>query len=186
VDGSNGTTYPEARYDAEQMKSIKYTGAISFASWSDFDSLAPTTSPKAYDIIMGDYFKLFYNKTKMDDYYRGQKCFGHAQLVNQQWKREKVSLTLYNRDMVYNQNFVVPGSITIDPTSNRNAINTSKKPFAHPKEFIDSGVPARFVIEPDVEVNLNAGDSIRIKKGFYVKKGAKFKAAIETVASEEF
>ena len=68
VDGSNGTTYPEARYDAAQMKSIKYTGAISFASWSEFDSLAPATSPKAYDIIMGDYLKLFYNKSKMDDY----------------------------------------------------------------------------------------------------------------------
>ena len=88
--------------------------------------------------------------------------------------------------MVYNQDFIVPGSLTIDPTTNRNAINTSKKPFALPKEFIDSGPAARFVIEPDVEVNLKAGESIRIKQGFYVKKGAKFKASIETVTSEEF
>lgn len=180
VDGSNGTTYPEARYDAEQMKSIKYTGAISFASWSEFDSLAQENSPKAYDIIMHDYLALFYNKSKVDDYYRGQKCFGHAQLVNLQWHREKVSLTLFNRDMVYNQDFVVPGSLTIDPTTNRNAINTSKKPFAHPKDFTDSRELNRFVIEPEIEVNLKAGDSIRIKKGFYVKKGAKFKASIVT------
>lgn len=180
VDGSNGTTYPEARYDLEQLKTIKLTGAISFASWSDFDSIAPAKSPKAYDIIMNDYLKLFYNKSKVDSYYKGQKCFGHAQLVYQQWQREKVSLTLFNRDMVYNQDFTVLGSITIDPTTNRNAINTTKKPFAHPKEFTDGGAPARFVIEPDVEVQLNAGESIRIKEGFYVKKGAKFKASIST------
>jgi hypothetical protein len=178
VNGTNGTTPNEDRYSAEQNLSIRNTSAIFFAYWSDFDSLSNTDSQKVYNIVINDYIKLFYKKNVLVDYYRGQKCFGHAKLVCEQWKYQKENLTIFNRDMVYNQNFSADGSISIDPKYNRPKLNPDKAPFAMPKTFTDNGNLNRFVIEPDVEVNLTAGKSISIKEGFYVKKGARFKAVL--------
>lgn len=178
VDGSNGTTYNDERYKPAENDNIRNTSAIFFSNWSDFDDLSEPGSPKVYDIVMNEYIRLFYRKPILVDYYRGQKCYGHSQLVAQQWKHGKVNLSLYNRDMVYNQDFSVPGEIRIEAKYNRPKLNPSKAPLTFPKKFIDDGELDRFVIEPDVEVNLIAGESIIIKQGFYVKKGAKFKASI--------
>ena len=42
------------------------------------------------------------------------------EVITQQWKRETYNLSLYNRDMVYDQDFYAPGKLVIDPKYNRN------------------------------------------------------------------
>ncbi len=178
VDGSNGTTYPESRYDAEQLNAIRQTSALGFANWADFDFGPISSEPQAYNIVMNDYIKLLCNKTEVPKWYGGQKSMGHAQIVAQQWKRETYNLSLYNRDMVYDQDFYAPGKLVIDPKYNRPKINTDKKPFAHPKTFVDGGQYDRFVIEPGVKVNLSSKESVHIKQGFYAKKGSELKVSL--------
>lgn len=178
VDGSTGKTYTEAKYKPEQVVTIRETCAIGFSNWADFDFDTLSSSPTVYDIIMKDYIYLLATKPVVPNFYAGQKCMGHAQLVAQHWKREKTNLNLYNRDLVYNQDFYAPGNITIEPKYNRNAINRTKQPNALPKKFVDDGEYDRFVIEPGVKVYISAGESIRIKQGFYLKKGAELKVSL--------
>ncbi|HOZ30123.1 MAG TPA: hypothetical protein PLL66_04330 [Bacteroidales bacterium] len=183
VDGSSGKTYTEAKYKPEQIVSMRETCAIGFSNWADFDTTSTTNS--VYEIIMNDYIKLFASKPTVPPYYSGQKCMGHGQLVVQQWKLEKPDLTLFNRDMVYDQDFFAKGSIIVDPEYNRPAINKTSQPNAFPKEFIDSGSYNRFVIEPGVIVNFTAGESIKFKKGFHLKKGAELKAKLSDTDKSE-
>jgi len=179
VDGSTGKTYTEARYTPEQVLTIRETCAIGFSNWADFDADVLTQTPTVYDIIMTDYVKLLASKPAVPKFYAGQKCMGHAQLVAQQWKRETVNLTLFNRNMVYDQTFSVPGTLTINPKYNRPQINSSKQPFAHPKKFTDGGKYDRFVVDSGVNVVFTAGKSIRIKPGFYAKKGSTVKIMLD-------
>lgn len=176
IDGSTGKTYVEAKYKPEQIISIRETCGIGFSNWADFDSVS--TNNSVYNIIMNDYIKLFASKSIVPKYYSGQKCMGHGQLVAQQWKRERPDLTLFNRDIVYDQDFFAKGNITVYPEYNRPGINKTKQPNAFPKDFIDSGNYNRFVIEPGIKVNFVAGKSIRFKQGFYLKKGAEMRAIL--------
>ncbi|MDD3740580.1 MAG: hypothetical protein PHH30_05000 [Bacteroidales bacterium] len=178
VDGSTGKTYTESKYRPDQIVTIRETCAIGFSNWADFDFDTANNSSTVYEIIMNDYIKLLASKTEVPKFYAGQKCMGHAQLVAQQWKREKTDLHLYNRDMVYDQDFSAKAQIVIEPEYNRALINKTKQPIALPKKFIDGGDYNRFVIEPDVKVNLVAGESVRIKQGFYLKKGAELKISL--------
>ncbi len=178
VDGSNGTTYPETRYKEEQLTAMRQSSALGFANWADFDSEQISSEPQVYNIVMNDYIKLLVNKDEVPKWYGGQKSMGHAQILAQQWKRETYNLSLYNRDMVYNQDFYAPGKILIDPKYNRPKINPSKKPFALPKTFVDGENFDRFVIEPGVEVNISAKESVRIKQGFYAKKGSQLRIGL--------
>jgi hypothetical protein len=178
IDGSNGTTYPESKYNAEQINTIRQTCSLGFANWADFDFEPISSEPQVYNIVMNDYIKLLHNMSEVPKWYGGQKSMGHAQIVAQQWKRETYNLSLYNRDMVYNQDFYAPGKIVIEPKYSRPKIAGSKKPYAHPKAFTDSGSLDRFVIEPGVEVNISAKESVRIKQGFYAKKGSELKVSL--------
>lgn len=179
VDGSNGTTYPESRYEAEQINTIKMTCALGFANWADFDFTPISSEPQVYNIVMNDYVKILHNQYEVPKWYGGQKSMGHAQIVAQHWKRETYNLSLFNRDMVYNQDFYAPGKIVIDPKYSRPKIAGSKNPYAHPKVFTDGGPLNRFVIEPEVTVNITAKQSVHIKQGFYAKKGSVVRIKVE-------
>lgn len=179
VDGSDRKNYLDTKYNKTDLAALTANLALYYSEWAEFDYLSQDTTNTVYKITFNDYLNQYYNKNQRLSQYRGQTCYGHAKLINQQWKKENFSLTIFNRDMVYDQDFYAPANIVINPKYKRNTSATSIKPFAHPKDFLDNEKNInRFVIEQDVEVNLRAGNSISLKQGFYVKKGAKFSAKI--------
>jgi len=92
-----------------------------------------------------------------EDYY------GLAEVVSAQWDKECANLTLYNRDVVYDQDFFVKNTLTIAPQQTTDLFYTPV-PFAEPQTFTDGGSQDRFVIEPGVNVNMVAGEKIILKR----------------------
>ncbi|MFQ3579758.1 MAG: 3-coathanger stack domain-containing protein, partial [Bacteroidales bacterium] len=112
-----------------------------------------------------------------------QKSLDHAQIVLFQWTNFNPSLTLYARNVVYDQDFFSKSSLTIDPRFVR---GTKTYPvFAEPFVFTDSLTNDRFVIDSGVKVNITAKESIRIKPGFYAKKGSTCRIKIISEAEKE-
>lgn len=168
VDGSKGNTYPEIKYREEKLEIIRKTSAIGFAYYAFFDKENDTI--KAEDIIFNDYIKLLHNSDSIPKWYGGQKTMGHAQLVFYQWQKHNPSLYLYSRNIVYNQDFISKNSIIIDPQYKRGG--KFFPTYAEPFVFLDGGNTNRFVIEPNVKVNIVAKKSVIIKQGFHAKKGS--------------
>jgi hypothetical protein len=179
VDGSNGTTYNDKVYDSLTLQNtLKYSSLV-YSRWAEFDDLEHSReNPQVYELTMSDYIKYYDNHTTFQSWYSGQKSLGHAMLVKEQWSRDSVDLSIYNRDVVYNQDFYVPGNLIIDAKNPKRIPSSDKMPYAEPKEFLDKGETDRFVIEPDVEVNLSAGKSVRLKQGFHAKKGSKLRISL--------
>ncbi|HOK37627.1 MAG TPA: hypothetical protein P5538_07620 [Bacteroidales bacterium] len=168
VDGSVGTTYAEEKYNAERLEIIKKTNAIAFANFAEFDY--PDDTLKVLDITMKEYKEQLNNLNLTPRWYGGQKSLDHAQMVLYQWTYYNPSLTLYSRNLVYDQDFFSKASLTIEPRFVR---GTKSYPvFAEPFIFTDSLPTDRFLIDSGVKVNITAKESIRIKPGFYAKKGS--------------
>lgn len=101
----------------------------------------------------------------------GNHYLGLSYLIQNQWQKECVNLSLYKRNMVYNQDFTVKNNISVEPNSN--SIYNSPESYAEPK--INT---AEFTIEPGVTVNMLAGEEIHLADGFHAKAGSNFHAGI--------
>jgi hypothetical protein len=157
-------------------------GWMPFYKYDDYDS-----SPiPLYDIVMnyyangvpGDQYSstLNYPVVNLQD---GLDYLGLSEVVSAQWDKECINLTLYNRDVVYDQDFVVNGNLTVAPRQNTNDVNYTTTPFADPQTFIDSGPLDRFIVESGITVNMTAGNSIELLPGFEAKAGSNFMASID-------
>ncbi len=116
----------------------------------------------------------------------GQSFLGLSQVVKAQWEWECVNLTLYNRDVVYDQKFFAKNNLTISPQENSpselpnyNYYTVGDDPFTEPKTFTDTGPIDRFVIETEKTVYMSAGNEIVLKPGFIAKAGCEFHASID-------
>jgi len=176
LDGTNGKTYIERAYDSITIEEILRYFSLPYSCWAEFDGVDETAdSPDVYDLTMKDYINYFTDLKRLPAYYSGQKCLGHSMLVSQQWEKDSTDLTLYNRNLVYNQDFNAKRNLVIAPQINNKIRKSDKTPFADPKTFVDEGELTRFVIEPGVEVHLSAGKSVHLKQGFRAKSGSKLK-----------
>lgn len=101
----------------------------------------------------------------------GNHYLGLSYLIQNQWQKECVNLSLYKRNMVYNQDFTVKNNISVEPNSN--SIYNSPESYAEPKIST-----AEFTIEPGVTVNMLAGEEIHLADGFHAKAGSNFHAGI--------
>jgi hypothetical protein len=111
--------------------------------------------------------------------FTGTQClYGLSEVVKAQWDKECVNLNLFNRDVVYDQDFKVKGKIVISPEEDyklpsanpNNEIIYYQKgdlPFADPP-FTDGGPNYRFVVEPGNNVTFKAGNSITFKAGTHL------------------
>lgn len=97
---------------------------------------------------------------------------GLSELVRAQWREECVNLTLGNRDVVYDQTFDVKNILTIDPS-------TTTTSFADP--VINT---PNFIIRPNTNVNILAGEAIVLKPGFSSLSGSNTKIAIINTGCE--
>ncbi|HMN04833.1 MAG TPA: hypothetical protein PKD45_03830 [Flavobacteriales bacterium] len=129
-----------------------------------FDDMG--SPPNVYDIVM-DYYAC-----RIMPYSNGiqgsVEQYGLADVVAAQWQRECFDLTLFNRDVIYDQNFAAKRNLVIDP-------------FAGPgSSFADPVImEERFTVHPGVHVEMRAGSSIELKPGFHAAHGSEFHASID-------
>ncbi len=98
-------------------------------------------------------------------YLGGQGLLGLSEVIKAQWDKECVNLSLYNRDVVYDQDFTVKNNLTIEPQSS-SSLNTTQS-FADP--IIST---PDFIIESGVTSKFTSGEVITLKPGFHAKAGS--------------
>jgi hypothetical protein len=169
VMGTDGPVYPQYRLDYAALNYIPlyiYDGADTTA-----------TEPNVYEIVLNFYKKNIANNSKipkMPYFNGGFSIKGQAEIVQAVWKKEIYNLTLYNRRLVYNQNFYAKGTLTIAPQQYDYIHRYNDKSFAEPLITDNS-----FIVEAGIIVNMSAGDKIILKPGTYIKEGSHFRAFVE-------
>jgi hypothetical protein len=141
--------------------------ALNLIALYKFDQFG--TSPNAYDISM-DYYGCAIDNDIFAEFTQGGGMYiaGVSEVVKAQWDMECVNLTLYNRDLIYDQDFIVKNKLIIDPLASQ------AESFADP--IINS---PDFIIEPNTTVNLVAGEYIQLKSNVSILSGSSFHAFIE-------
>ncbi len=144
--------------------------SLNYMIFVDFDGADTTaTEPNIYDIVFDYYVNTIKGKTIPPTSYLGQDNKGHAEVVLAQWTKECPSLTLYNRDVVYNQDFFSKGVLTVAPEE---AIgNSYAEPIISDKKFM---------VKPNVTVNMSASSKIALKQGTHIMAGARFRAYLNS------
>ena len=162
-----------------------------FAPLYKFDGAdATATSPNVYDILMNFYNNTVYpaltyiNGNPDPTFFSNRTIYGLSRLVAAQWDKECTNNTLYNRDVVYDQDFSAKNILTIAPQQTTDVFYTkdnsgNPSPFADPETFTDGGPKDRFIIESGTTVNMTAGERIVVKSGSSAKLGSKFHAYID-------
>lgn len=134
--------------------------ALMYMPYADFDSHF-AHEKGVYPIVMDFYRENVANSSSLPKNYCCGMNKGHAEVVQAQWQREDFNLSLFNRKVVYSQNFNAKNNLFIAPE------NSLGKSYAEPiiteKEF---------TIEPGVTSELSAGKEIRIKAGTHFKPGS--------------
>ncbi len=113
---------------------------------------------------------------------------GCSEVVKAQYDHGCVDLTLYNRDVIYDQDFFGKHDLKVTPQKyttsydHPNLYPSGSLPFADPQLqiFADGGNMDRFVIEDGVTVNMMASNEIDLLPGFEAKVGSTFNATINT------
>ena len=158
VNGQNGPVYYKNGLYPE-INTFK-SASINYMSFTNFDNADVTvTPPNVYDIILEYYINNIHDVLLPP--YKGQGNKGHAEIAQAQWNKECPNLTLYNRKVVYNQNFFAKGNLTVTPQE------TTGDSYAEP--IISE---QKFIVEDGTTVNMVAGNKIVIKPGTHIKKGA--------------
>lgn len=173
TDGTDGTTFIEDRdppYSQKTIDQLRTMNALSYMPLAEFDGADGTANPpNAYETIMDFYISDIKGSLGLPSGYGGQINKGHAEVVKTQWQRECPNLELYNRKVVYNQNFFAKGELTID-----GAAGPVTDSYADP--IIQD---QKFIIEPGNTVNITSPTRITLKN-FHAKEGSKVHAYINS------
>jgi hypothetical protein len=174
----DGDDYSKAGDCAEEFSGLnsKKQLALSYMPLYKYDSYK-TEGNDVYDIVMN-----YYNCDIANDVVKqkdGVVILGLAETVAAQWDKECVNVTMYNRDVTYNQDFNLKNILTIAPQDYSTPYYAlGDAPYAEPTVFTDGGTIDRFVIEPNTTVNMQAGERITFKAGFKASANCTFKASI--------
>lgn len=177
VNGNNGPICAGGTNCNPKNPPINYfrKRVMSYMMLAQFDVYTNTT-PNVYEVLMNHYSTDILGNPNAS-YTSGQDSRGHAYMVKEQWKRECTNLTLYNRKMVYNQDFFAKNDLTVLP-GGRNGFT-----YAAPKNTNvnspDYFVTNEFRVEPNVTVNMQAENRIELNPGFTAEYGSNFIAEIE-------
>ncbi len=156
--GVNGQDSPVCTSDNLDLRVLNYM------PFYEFDGASTTaTAPDVYDIVLNYYINNIHNYSNSP--YYGQDNKGHAEVVLAQWTKECPNLTLYNREVVYNQDFFSKGVLTVAPEEATG--NSYAEPIISDKKFI---------VKPNVTVNMSAPSKISLKQGTHIMAGAQFRA----------
>ena len=174
VDGDDVINY-ESNFNGLDALKIRSLAWMPFYKYDSYSS-----TPDVYDIVMNYYACDILNS--ISNVATGLDFYGLSEVVSAQWDKECVNLTLYNRDVTYDQDFIVKNKLVVAPQQNDNFHQTGDNPFAEPKTFADNGSKDRFVVESGTTVNMVAGESIELLPGFEARAGSNFSASINPSA----
>lgn len=167
--GTDGPVYPTYNL---------YYSVLNFMPFSKYDGADATAiPPNVYDIIMEYYYMYIANHNILPDlqYYNGGfSVKGQAEIVQSQWEHECTNLTLYNRKIIYNQDFYAKSTLTISPQQYDYLHQTNNESFAEP--LITQNI---FTVDSGTIVNMIAGEKIILKHGTHIKAGSRFRAYID-------
>lgn len=93
---------------------MTYMPLYIFDGYSINGNPTTATAPNVYNIIM-DYYTTHFHGASTS--YSGLADLGISEIVKAQWAKECVNLTLYNRDLVYDQDFNVRNNLTLAPNA---------------------------------------------------------------------
>lgn len=143
-----------------------YGEALDWMPLYNFDG----NGPNVYDILMQHVTGLL-NTPATSNLTGAESFLGLSEVVKAQWDMECINLSLYKRNVVYDQDFNVKNILTIEPESN-SQYNT-------PNSFADPVIQTNtFTIQSGVTSNMTAGEEIILKPGFTAKAGCTFSASI--------
>jgi hypothetical protein len=161
---------------------VNESNRVSALAWGNLATydLSPVYSYRDVYIALKNYYAQTLGGELNDaakDILEGNQYLGLSYLIQQQWEKECVNLNLYNRKMVYDQDFFVKNNIVIEPDPQiagpfYNPVTDQS--YAHPFNSNNE-----FTIETGVEVNMLAGESITLKPGFHAKTGCSFTASLD-------
>lgn len=161
VNGQDSPVYPISSLDfaaLNYMPLYKYDGAD-----------ATAIEPNVYNVIMNFYITHVAGNTSLpaSQYYEpGQSNKGHAEVVSAQWDKECVSLTLYNRHVVYDQDFTIKNILYVSPAD------------ATGDSYADPPISEKvFYNAPGISMTMTAGNAIELNPGFEGNHG--FEAYID-------
>ncbi|MBK8498219.1 MAG: hypothetical protein IPL52_05250 [Flavobacteriales bacterium] len=110
-----------------------------------------------------------------------QPYYGLSEVVKAQWQRECVDLTLYNRDLIYDQDFAVKNVLTVDPAPpiGPDHITPITASFADP--IITE---PRFTVREGITSQFRAGAAVVWQPGFEAEYGSHVEAVIDPAGCE--
>ncbi len=139
---------------------------LNYMYLSEYDAFE-TTSPTVYEILMDFYQNKLLNTTTKPSFYQGMANKGHAETVQAHWQRECFSLSLFNRNVVYNQDFFAKKNLVVNPSEGP---TTS---YADPIIYEPT-----FTVQGGITANLTAGESVSLKPGTQFKAGSNVRVSI--------
>jgi hypothetical protein len=176
VDGDDEILYRSGETD--------YNGLNARYTISSFWNFMPLYQYDGYANATGSVYEIILNQLK-------NKCFpfespngmyhmGLARCAKAQWQNECSNNTLYNRKVVYDQDFLAKHNLLIDPLySSKDAnkypfFNGTSNGYSIPsKSFADPQiVESIFTIEANVQSTISAGNSVSLKGEVHFKAGA--------------
>lgn len=153
---------------------VMLQAALAWMPLQAWDELS-TSGTAVYSILIDNYSCNFMGNFAA--FVNGVSLNGLAEVTNAQWANECVNVTFYNRDLVYDQDFYIKNRLSILPEATTPYHQPGFPSFADPVITTNE-----FIIEPNVNSNITAGEEIILGPGFIAKEGCNFTASINPSA----
>jgi hypothetical protein len=143
-----------------------------------------TSSLDAYGVLMDHTVSKtaagIASSSSADEYWSGAESYlGFTNVVQAQWEMECVNLSLYKRKVIYNQDFNVRNSITVEPALT--VVANTESMYNMPSSFAEPTIStSTFTVMPNVSSTMTAGETITLDDGFTAEEGSTFTAQIVT------
>lgn len=138
----NGAEYPVYPPSYNGVFNALGFAALAWMPLHAYDGVPGAASgDNVYDVIMDFYEAEVYDSPTVIS--GGLYHMGVADVVAAQWEHECFSLTLFNRDLVYDQDFAAKAVLTVDPFGEEGA--SFADPVIHEPRFtVNEGITSRF------------------------------------------
>lgn len=171
VDGDNGPVSTESGSAYPPENTYQYA-ALGWMPLQVCDgSSGAASGAGVYDIVSEYYSTEVFNSPT--DISGGLYHYGVAEVVAAQWERECFSLDLYNRELVYDQDFAAKNILRVFPAGEAGA--SFADPVIH---------EPRFTVNEHVRATFRAGSAVVFEPGFEAMLGSVVEAVIDPLGCD--